>query len=188
MNLCNPSTGEAETDPRSLLANQRSRWEPTLSQQLIWRVTEEAAWYHPLSSTHVCMLTHNMCVYHTQKTKNYINNIFHMAFVFFNLLNLHGILFCFYPSGLAFGFVKFPTILLISLTFLCFFCFFFFGLFVCLFLRQGCLCSLGWPGTRFVDQVGSNSCRSTCLCLPNAGTKGLCHHTWLLGLSYLTCF
>lgn len=152
MNLCNPSTGEAEIDPWSLLANQRSRQEPSLSQKLRWGVTDEADWYQPLSSTHVCMLTHNMSVYHTQKTKNYINNnIFHIAFVFFSLLNLHGILFCFfYPSELAFGFVKFPnhftyfTDLSLFLFLFLVFLFFVLGfLFFCLFLRQDCLCSLG---------------------------------------------
>jgi hypothetical protein len=61
-------------------------------------------------------------------------------------------------------------------------------LFVCLltcFSRQGfsvqpwlswnSLCRPGWPPTQ----------KSTCLCLPNAGIKGVCHHTQLIQHTFL---
>jgi hypothetical protein len=44
-------------------------------------------------------------------------------------------------------------------------------LFVCLFVSEtGFRCSPGCPGTHSVDQ------KFTCLCLPSAGIKGVCHH------------
>lgn len=42
--------------------------------------------------------------------------------------------------------------------------------------RDSLFCSLGYPGTRTVDQAGFEL-RSTWLCLPSVGIKGLCHHT-----------
>lgn len=38
------------------------------------------------------------------------------------------------------------------------------------------LCNPGWLRVSYVDQLASNPRRSTCLCLPRAGTKGVCHH------------
>jgi hypothetical protein len=35
-------------------------------------------------------------------------------------------------------------------------------------LAWNSLCGPGWPGTQ----------KSTCLCLPSAGIKGVSHHTW----------
>ena len=37
------------------------------------------------------------------------------------------------------------------------------------------LCSPSWPETHSVDQAGFKL-SSTCLCLPSAGIKGVCHH------------
>lgn len=47
------------------------------------------------------------------------------------------------------------------------------------------LCSSGCPWTQLVDQVASNSKRSSCLCLPSAGTKDVVHHHMTLNKSCL---
>ena len=47
---------------------------------------------------------------------------------------------------------------------------FFFFFFFLVFETGFFLCSPGCPGTHFVTQ------KSTRLCLPNAGIKGVCHH------------
>jgi hypothetical protein len=49
------------------------------------------------------------------------------------------------------------------------------------------LYSPGYPGTHFVDQAGPRTQKSTCLCLPSAGIKGVHHHdglepTFVLGV------
>jgi hypothetical protein len=53
----------------------------------------------------------------------------------------------------------------------------FFG-FVCLFVSRDrvSLYSPGCPGTHFVDQAGLETQKSSCLCLPSAGIKGVRHH------------
>lgn len=58
--------------------------------------------------------------------------------------------------------------------------------FVCVcFPDRVSLCnSLSCPGTLFVDQVTSNSQRSTYLCLPSTGTKGVYHHAQLSGFLF----
>lgn len=48
-----------------------------------------------------------------------------------------------------------------------------------LFFQTSFLCSPGSPGTSSLDQAGIQL-RSTCLCLPNAGIKGVSHHAWLI--------
>jgi hypothetical protein len=50
--------------------------------------------------------------------------------------------------------------------------------FVCFLVFQDrvSLCSPGCPGTHFVDKAGLK----IHLCLPSAGTKGVCHHARLL--------
>jgi hypothetical protein len=53
-----------------------------------------------------------------------------------------------------------------------FFFFFFFS-----FWDRALLCSHGWLGTSYVDQVGLQ--RFSCLCLPATGIKGIPHHAWL---------
>jgi hypothetical protein len=45
-----------------------------------------------------------------------------------------------------------------------------------LFRDRVSLCSLGCPGTHFVDQASLELRKSTCLCLLSAGIKGMCHH------------
>jgi hypothetical protein len=52
----------------------------------------------------------------------------------------------------------------------------FFFFFFLIFQDMVSLCSFGCPGTHSVDHTGL---KSTCLCLPSAGIKGLCHHTRL---------
>lgn len=45
------------------------------------------------------------------------------------------------------------------------------------FLNTGSmLCSPGCPGTQYADQTGIKLKRSTSLCLPSDGIKGMCHH------------
>jgi hypothetical protein len=43
--------------------------------------------------------------------------------------------------------------------------------------------SPGCPGTHFVDQAGLGTQKSTCLCLPSAGIKGVHHHAQLKTIS-----
>jgi hypothetical protein len=53
-------------------------------------------------------------------------------------------------------------------------------LFVCFVFRDRVsLYSSGCPGTHFVDQAGLELKKSTCLCLPSAAIKGVCHHARL---------
>jgi hypothetical protein len=52
---------------------------------------------------------------------------------------------------------------------------FFFFFFWFWFFETGFLCSLGCPGTHSVDQWPRTQ-KSTCLCLPSAGIKGVGHH------------
>jgi hypothetical protein len=61
------------------------------------------------------------------------------------------------------------------------FCFVLFCLSV--FQDRVSLCSSGCPGTHFVDRPGWPwwTQKSTCLCLPNAGIKGMRHHARLNG-------
>jgi hypothetical protein len=54
-------------------------------------------------------------------------------------------------------------------------------MFLFLFLETGFLCTAlapGCPGTHFVDHAGLKQ-KSTCLCLPSAGIKGVHHHARL---------
>jgi hypothetical protein len=62
--------------------------------------------------------------------------------------------------------------ILVSILFFSFVC-----LFVC-FRDRVSLYSPGCPGTHSVDQADLTQ-KSTCLCLPSAGIKGVRHHTWL---------
>jgi hypothetical protein len=40
------------------------------------------------------------------------------------------------------------------------------------------MCLLGVTELAMLTRLLSNSQRSTCLCLPSAGVKGVCHHAW----------
>jgi hypothetical protein len=55
----------------------------------------------------------------------------------------------------------------------CIFCCWFFFLLLFLFWDRVSLCSPGCPGTHFLDQA---SLEPTCLYLPSAGIKRVCHH------------
>lgn len=48
----------------------------------------------------------------------------------------------------------------------------------CFIRTQVSLCSLGWPGTWYVDHMALNSQRSACVYFPSAGTKGTHHNIW----------
>jgi hypothetical protein len=54
----------------------------------------------------------------------------------------------------------------------CYYYWFCFGL----VFETGFLCSPGFPGTHSIDQAGLKLRDLTCLYLPNAGIKGVCHH------------
>jgi hypothetical protein len=43
--------------------------------------------------------------------------------------------------------------------------------------EAGSLCSPGCPGIHYVTSLVSNSQRFSSLCLPSAGSKGMCHHS-----------
>ena len=47
--------------------------------------------------------------------------------------------------------------------------------FLCVALAVLALCRPGWPRTQ----------KSTCLCIPSAGIRGVCHHAWLVTYIFL---
>jgi hypothetical protein len=89
---------------------------------------------------------------------------FFFSFLFFSFLFFSFLFFSFlffsFLSSLLFSSLLFSSLLFSSLLF--------FSLFL-VFQDRVSLCSPGCPGTQ----------KSTCLCLPSAGIKGLCHHARL---------
>jgi hypothetical protein len=58
------------------------------------------------------------------------------------------------------------VVVVVVVLFVCVFVFVIETGFLCVALAVLELCGPGWPGTQ----------KSTCLCLPSAGIKGVCHH------------